>query len=171
MGSRFDFDGGDEGGMPSALWWATIRRAQNSPRGQKFLAELEEALLALPAKRLISGAVIEDGEVCAIGSLLLHRANQGRLQLKEGKGNPRRSVLTEDLEETFRYIDNEWDMYDLATRIEQARTLVWRIAYANDEQCSTRATPEERYEHVLQIVRQMRQGQEALGYRYGAVAT
>jgi hypothetical protein len=41
----------------SEFWWANAMRALKGKRGKKALAELREALLALPEKRLVSGAV------------------------------------------------------------------------------------------------------------------
>lgn len=39
------------------LWWANVRRALGGKRGRKALAELREALIHLPEKRLIEGAL------------------------------------------------------------------------------------------------------------------
>ncbi len=40
-----------------AFWWNNAMRALNGKRGRKALAELREALLMLPEKRLVSGAI------------------------------------------------------------------------------------------------------------------
>lgn len=50
---------GDEEDWPNqgAFWWANAQRALHGKRGRKALAELREALLMLPEKRLVSGAV------------------------------------------------------------------------------------------------------------------
>lgn len=45
------------------LWRANVRRALAGKRGKKALAELREALLALPEKRLIAGALCTVGGV------------------------------------------------------------------------------------------------------------
>lgn len=39
------------------FWWANAQRALKGKRGRKALAELREALLMLPEKRLVSGAI------------------------------------------------------------------------------------------------------------------
>lgn len=61
--SRFDFDSYEEN-FPNEgeLWWANARRALAGRKGKKALAELREALLALPEKRLIAGAL------CTVGA-------------------------------------------------------------------------------------------------------
>jgi hypothetical protein len=40
-----------------AFWWHNAQRALKGKRGRKALAELREALLMLPEKRLVSGAI------------------------------------------------------------------------------------------------------------------
>lgn len=40
-----------------AFWWANAQRALKGKRGKKALAELREALLMLPERRLIEGAI------------------------------------------------------------------------------------------------------------------
>lgn len=41
----------------AAFWWHNAERAMKGKRGRKALAELREALLMLPEKRLVEGAV------------------------------------------------------------------------------------------------------------------
>lgn len=53
--SRYDEDG--EASMPAELWEANLRRALSGRRGRRALAELREALMALPEHRLIGGAM------------------------------------------------------------------------------------------------------------------
>ncbi len=57
--SRYDDDGDFEENFPNEadLWQANAERALKGKRGRKVLAELREALLALPEKRLISSAL------------------------------------------------------------------------------------------------------------------
>lgn len=51
------------------LWQANCERSMRGKKGQQELRELRDALLALPDKRLICGALVdEDGEVCAIAA-------------------------------------------------------------------------------------------------------
>lgn len=62
--SRFSSDYDDEY-FPNqaALWQANARRALKGKKGRKALAELRDALRALPEKRLIAGAL------CTVGGL------------------------------------------------------------------------------------------------------
>jgi hypothetical protein len=55
------------------LWENSLGRAMSSARGQQALRDLEAALLALPEKKLISGALAMGGQVCAIGAYALHK--------------------------------------------------------------------------------------------------
>src|SRR6266850_306633 len=49
----------DEGDIPYALWRGNVERALKGKRGQQALREFREALLALPEKKLISGALCD----------------------------------------------------------------------------------------------------------------
>jgi hypothetical protein len=61
--SRYDDGGGDDefAALNYGRWANNARRSLKSPRGRKALAEIREALLALPEKRLIEGAL------CTVG--------------------------------------------------------------------------------------------------------
>ena len=53
-----------------ALWRANCARSMRGRRGQASLRALKDALLALPAKRLIAHKMQDEtGAVCAIGAL------------------------------------------------------------------------------------------------------
>jgi hypothetical protein len=56
----YDYDG-DYAALDAGRWERNSRAALKSKRGRKALAEIREALLALPEKRLIEGAV------CTVG--------------------------------------------------------------------------------------------------------
>lgn len=163
--SRFwDCGSYDGDGMPPELWQAVVRRAMNSPRGQKVLRELEAALLALPEKRLAEGILYQEGQCCALGALALHRVRQGGLQLfgpraYRGKGwkqedkERREFIATEDeLDEAAGHFANDWESAEFGERMGIAESLAWKIAYWNDEDCEE-LTGEERYEKMLEIVR------------------
>jgi len=65
----------------AAMWWANVSRALKGRKGQQALMDLEQALLDLPEKRLISGYLAADGEVCALGALALsRRVEQGEVR-------------------------------------------------------------------------------------------
>lgn len=52
---------------------ANMRRVITGKRGQKVLREMRESLMAMPMKRLITSMLAMNGEVCVLGSLLVHR--------------------------------------------------------------------------------------------------
>jgi hypothetical protein len=170
--SRF----GDDGDPPeyanaSDLWEANVRRALAGKRGKKALAELREALRALPEKRLISGAL------CTVGgmdrpdapspprdddrwpgggwareelAIKLEEEGQGvcaigaflwHKKVKAG-ADPRAAF-----EELPMLLDSEHDGWETAIEGKKAGltyTLASSLAYQNDESYGG-MTPEERY--------------------------
>ena len=55
-------------------WRGAVASAIRGRRGQAFLREMEEALEAIPDKRLISGELVSsDGECCAMGAVAMKR--------------------------------------------------------------------------------------------------
>lgn len=140
--SRFEFDD-DEGGVPWDMWEQIVSRALGSERGQRALAEFEEALLALPEKKLIEGHLASDEGVCLVGAYVANRrAKAEGLEMAEAIA----SIATRD--------DYE-DIAETAHAGKQAglsHAVAWHMAYLNDEQFHE-ATPEERYEKMLAWVR------------------
>lgn len=144
--SRFSDDYDEDYNNQGALWWANANRALNGRKGRAALAELETALLELPEKKLISGRLAENGQVCAVGALVAKRRVEA--------GEPREAVLAK-LE---RLIDEDgYGGVDVtatcATTIGLTYMLGYRLAYANDEDVGWKATPEQRYDAVLAWVR------------------
>ena len=143
--SRF-YDDGDWDYGRWELWEQATSRALAGKRGQAALRDLEQALLALPEKRLVEGYIAKDGEVCAVGALVLAK--------RCAAGESRAAVLAE-LE---RLSDPEGDYAaDVTASLgrkygRMAYAMAWRIAELNDEDCRG-ATPEWRYEYVLNWVR------------------
>jgi hypothetical protein len=162
-----DYDG-DDFPNQSALWHANAERALKGKRGRKALADLREALLALPEPKLIEGAlctvnpekrvaglserswarrdlverVRDDGTqgVCAIGALLWHR------KVKAGM-DP-----AEAFDSLPTLLDTDHDLDDTAVLAVRDAGLVyslaWNLAYRNDETYE-RKTPEERHAAFL----------------------
>ena len=154
-----DHDGEDFPNQ-AALWEASYQRALKGRRGRETLADLREALTALPDKRLIGSALCtvgadkrreeigrwgrqeftwlieEQGEgVCAIGAYLWHK------QVKAGADPARAFASLPTLLDT----DSDlWETAALARDAGVAITLAWRLAYRNDETFGG-MTPEERY--------------------------
>src|SRR5689334_19107368 len=89
-------------------WRAQVASAIRGKRGQAFLKEALAALDAMPDKRLIAGALVEDGEVCAIGAVGKARnIDMSGLDPEDGDG--------------------------LAGVFDIARPLALEIVYMNDE--------------------------------------
>lgn len=71
--SRSGYCDDDDGDGRIAMWRGQVASASRGKRGQRFFRELIEALDALPEKRLVTDALIKEGEVCALGALGLKR--------------------------------------------------------------------------------------------------
>jgi hypothetical protein len=133
------------------LFQANCDRALHGPKGQRALRELEAALLALPEKRLVSGELVQpDGEVCAVGALMLHRAAI--------RGLSREAAI-----EWYSKIDPYATDETATEYFGLPRLVAWKFVEQNDIMCDQRfdketqrmidITPEERYERVLSWVR------------------
>lgn len=103
-------------------WRGQVMSSIRGNRGQAFLRELIEALDAMPEKRLITGELRKDGEVCALGAL-----------------GSKRGMNLESLDpEDYEIVGTEFGI---------AHQLAQEIVYINDEAYKYR-TPEERWRKV-----------------------
>ena len=148
---RFAGEGGLEFPGQWELWEESLQRAMSGRKGQRAFRDLEQALLELPEKRLISGRLASKGEVCVVGALVAHR--------RVANGETREQVLSslEQMipeEDQWGYTD-EWEAEQAtilqAESVGLTLTLACTLGYLNDE--FYKATPEERYEQVLSWVR------------------
>lgn len=169
MGENVSRGGGDdyEENFPNeaAFWEQRARTALTSKRGKKALAELREALLALPERRLVSRAlctigtthpsasdwrqkyieelVAEQGEgVCAVGAYIWHQKVQAGMDPVEAM----RSLPMLD--------DEAYDIHDTAnagTAAGMTYTLAWMLADKNDETFWS-ASPEERWQKFMEFL-------------------
>ena len=120
----------EEYGGQYKLWQANCRRSIKGAKGQQALRELRDALLALPGKRLISGALERDGEFCAIGAYA------------KAKGVD----LTD-----FDPEDNNHD--EAGIEAGMPHLVAWTVVFENDEAGPwSGETPEARYERMLRWV-------------------
>lgn len=143
------------------LWTANLKRLIAGKNGQRWLREIEAALLALPKPRLIEGALCREGEVCLVGAVAAHRLRQGH-ELK-GPGYTGTSVASrmartvrtlDDLEAATHTIDSDYETAEFAAAsLGMAKTLAYELVWQNDEAVSPDDTPENRYEHALRWVR------------------
>lgn len=128
-----------------ALWTQNVERSLAGKDGQRALRDLEAALLALSAPRLVYGRLSKDGEVCAVGAVVLQR--------KVSLGQAREAVLRE-MEDPARERE-KWEDEDDEGETEAAgvavgipRLVAWRLVALNDIDLDY-CTPEQRYEKVL----------------------
>jgi hypothetical protein len=135
-----------------ALWQANVRRCLNGRAGKEGLRELEAALLALPSKRLISQKLIEQGEVCAIGAIALHKgATEEHLETldeeyMEGVGEEYglpRLVAWAIVEK------NDYDLESYSVTAPGPNQYGFYHGYQPGYRLRVEVTPEERYKHML----------------------
>jgi hypothetical protein len=121
-------------------WRGAVKAGLCSERGQRFLRELRASLKALPEKKLCGEAFAKDGQVCAIGSVALHR------KLKAGMT---RSAALAEIEKEFPQEDY-WDAPGGASQaFDISEAAAREIMYENDGSEYDDYTPEERYKLVL----------------------
>ena len=118
-------------GWALICWRGAVERAILGKRGQKLLRDLRAALDAMPVKRLIVGALEQDGEVCALGAV----------------GVARGLNMT-----TLNPVDDE----TIALAFDIAPALAKEIAFVNDDDFAYSTygeeTPEQRWRRVRKWV-------------------
>lgn len=121
---RINYTDDEDFGGQFELWQANCERSMRGKNGQRELRELRDALLSLPEKRLIYGALENaNGEVCAIG------AYGKRKGLDLSKFDP-----------------DESD--EVGIKCGMPRLVAWKVVEVNDIELR-RVTPEVRYERML----------------------
>lgn len=117
------------------LYRGAVQSALHGRRGQAFLREMLAALDALPEKRLIQNMLVEDGAVCALGSV-------GR-----ARGCDMTAFASKD--------DDDYDdgMGDAMARLFGiARAMAAEIMFENDEGTWAEESPEQRFARMRRWV-------------------
>jgi len=137
----------------NVLYHENVRRLLDGKRGQKWLREIEQALLALNDKKLISNQlisvrrndedeVVEITGVCALGAYVLYKIDASKIT------NLHRHMLYEedgsDAWELAMWAQNEVGLHQMLGQ--------W-LEWANDEEAEG-MTETQRYDFVLRKVRQ-----------------
>jgi len=113
-----------------AMWRGRVASAIRGKRGQKMIAELRDALDAMPEKRLVAGSLQrKDGDCCAIGCIA------------KAKGHDYTAHEDDDP------CDQEELNSGLAEALNVAECLVQEIEYQNDEG-AYKETPEQRWSRM-----------------------
>jgi len=135
----------DEEDFPNQafLWEANYERSLKGRKGQSALRDIEQALLALPEKKLIADALQDDdGQVCAIGALAKHK----------GVSMPPPLEIDSEFED-YKVIDQ---MVELGRSLGVPKLVAIAVIHENDNDWNV-PTPEARYRRVLTWVqRQLR---------------
>lgn len=148
--SRFDDYCDEEFPNQHALWERAQKLALSGKRGRQVLRELEEALLAMPEKRLISGYLCRGGAVCALGALAVKRKVDLGLARPDALGRVEADMAGRmaseglDLEDETAHNTIDYARHELGMR----PALASAIAFQNDES-AYRVSPEERHALVL----------------------
>lgn len=129
--SRSGYSDYDDGGVEDILsqgrWKAMLKSSMRGKRGRRFLADLRDALDAMPIKRLISGELATaDGEVCAIGSVGVHRGVDMSPHLKPADCDQ------DDWDSDWECEANE-RAESLGSMFDIAPCLAQEVMYQNDE--------------------------------------
>ena len=138
MSRYYEGDGSYDDWDELRAWANTngLERSLKGKRGLQVLQDLEQALLALPAPRLIANAVSKDGEFCAVGAFARHKG----VDLSRVDGYEHEDC---DIEETTK----------IGESAGMQKTLAWDLAYRNDE-IYWNKTPEERFTAILSWTRE-----------------
>ncbi len=160
----------NEWDSPEAQWagirWAgAAKQAFNGARGQALLKELEAALLAMPAKRLIAHEWAADGDVCSLGALDVHRMvertgmnwDAARLVVQQTALDIESVGSLDEFYDDAHRSEVYWEETNPAQfakdRLSMTFTLAWEIIYENDDPFySFRISPEQRYRGMLKWV-------------------
>lgn len=134
-----------------------MQRAIHGRKGQKILRELEEALLAMPEKRLIHGKFATttlvaapgglptvDSDVCALGCLAVHREMKKGLSRAQAVMAVQSEVTSDEDDGGMEAITQAAGYLDLVT------PLAYAIVERNDEYGGS--SPEETYKKFLKWV-------------------
>jgi hypothetical protein len=123
--SGYSDDYDDDGKM--GLYRGAVERAIRGKRGQRLLREMGTALDTMAVKELAANVIVEEGQVCALGSVAVARGMK---------------LDNLDIE----------DPDDVAKAFGIARALAAEIAYENDEGAYRSETPAERWKRMREWV-------------------
>lgn len=121
-----------------ALMDANRARSIRGKHGQAALLELEQALLAMPDKRIFRDVFIERGEMCTLAALFVYK--------KSAEGLSRADAIREGEK-----VD-PWDSEMAGIALGVPRLVAWDIIMHNDD-IFKRCSAEERYTRMLEYVR------------------
>lgn len=157
--SRFSDEWDDLGGLA----WLQMKACENalrSKRGKAALAELREALLALPEPKLCSSYLAVDGQVCAIGAYVAKKQADARGE-PISRAITRLSAATKrritDYRKRHGYTPEPWDIGEDGERTARIGekhgltfSLAWSVAGENDEGYAR--TDAERFQMMLRWI-------------------
>lgn len=107
------------------LWRGAVASALRGRRGQAFLREMRDALLALTERRLISGALVVGGECCGLGAVAIARGVD------------------------VAGLDPYEDRRAVAETFGIAEAMAAEVMFMNDEANPLPESPEKRWERIL----------------------
>lgn len=156
MSRYYDGDGDENFNNEGEFWQANYDRAMKGKRGRKALADLREALLALPEKKLIDRALctvgrsedeqshlavegIDLGGVCAVGAYVWHQ------KVKAGMDPTEAFESLPTLDDSDHGI---WETEEVGQSVGLTRYVAFEFAYKNDETFG-QLSPEGRYQKFM----------------------
>lgn len=130
--SRINYSEDEDFAGQFELWQANCDRSLHGKKGQAELRVLRDALLALPAKRLLRGELYNNaGEVCAIGAYGKYKGV-----------------------DLSKYDPEDCDHDRVGIEGGMPKLVAWKVVEMNDQEFY-RMTPEERYTRMLDWVEYM----------------
>lgn len=144
-----EYDGCDDVHDQLRSWAFTgnIERSLRGRKGQKFLRELEAALLALPEKEIVAGTFHDGDKVCPLGAVYVQRRLAKGLSREEAFADMDREIGSSEDRDEFELIEAAGSALGICT------PLAYAVIAQADEWISKDATPEVRYGIILQWVR------------------
>lgn len=113
-----------EGENPAErLYWPNLRRAVNSIRGQRVMREVAAALLAMPKRKLIAGAIKEPetGDVCAVGAVAQYKGV-----------NLDRTPVSLDDPTLVGWEGDQDETIELGVSMGMGKMIPWHLGFMND---------------------------------------
>ena len=124
----------DVDGWALIRWRGAVASALRGRRGQELLHGLASALDAMPVKRLIAGALVKNGEVCALGALGVacgRAIDMQEVDPEDYEQVARFFGISDALAREIQYLNDEY--YDPSPEVRWTRMRQWVASHLFQE--------------------------------------
>lgn len=123
--SRSGYYDGGENNWSLIRWRGAVASAIRGCRGQAFLKEMLEAMESMPKRELIAGELVKEGQVCAIGSVMVKRGiDTSEIDVDDYESIAKTLGVSEALVREIEYVNDEHGFHYGAVSAEQSRFMV-----------------------------------------------